>query len=230
VTIPLTFGIIKTIFQLLFSITMYDLRCNDKTKSSRDFFGLELDSKTKKVLLDLESLNKKVNYWNVPRSTGIILSSVLTIIGAKNVLEIGTSNGYSGVFLAEAVSKNGGILYTIESHKERIKLASETFKKAGLEAYIKLIQGHAPEIIKEVFKDNSKVTFDMVFIDATKMEYGSYLEAVLPLLRSGGVIVGDNFLSHYKRMQPFIEHVKNHKELQGHLLPIDSGLLFCIKG
>ena len=216
-----------------------------------DFFGLDLGPKIEEVLLDLEDLNRRKSYWNVARSTGVLLSAMVEFMGAENVLEIGTSSGYSGIFMAAALAKRGklvsgggktgaktgGKLYTVESHAERFELARVNFGRAGLLDYVELIKGHAPEIIDEVFggagsggaENESGTLFDMVFIDATKMEYGSYLEAARPLLRRGGIVIGDNFLSHYESMKPFIEDIQNHEELESYLLPIDDGLLFCFK-
>lgn len=190
------------------------------------FFGAEIGSRVAKVLLDLEALNKREKYWNVPRSTGVLLASLVKILGARNVLEIGTSTGYSGIFFAEALSHTDGMLYTVESHAERFQMAQKSFEMAGVEAYVSQLKGHAPEILKDI---DGAVVFDMIFLDATKMEYPLYLAAVLPRLRIGGLLVADNIASHKEDVQPFLNKVEDTHNLRQLFLPLDSGLLFCFK-
>lgn len=192
-----------------------------------DFFGAEIDSRAAEVLLELEALNERETYWNVPRSSGVLLSQLVKVLGAHNVLEIGTSSGYSGVFLAEALSHTGGMLYTVESHAERFELAKQSFGRAGVVNHVRQIKGHAPEVLDEIPRE---VVFDLVFLDATKMEYELYLKAILPRLRKGGLMVADNVSSHAQEVQSFIEAVEQNPGLRVMPLDMDSGLLFCFKG
>lgn len=190
-----------------------------------DFFDLEIGSRAREVLLDLETLNEREKYWNVPRSTGVILSALVKILEARTVLEIGTSSGYSGVLLVEALSHTRGMLYTVESHLERYEVARQSFERAGVQDFVLQIKGHAPEILKEI---DSKVMFDMVFLDATKMEYGLYLKAILPRVRAGGLIIADNVLSHRQDVRTFMDEVGRNSGLRSFELDIDNGLLFVI--
>jgi len=245
-----------------------------------DFFGLQLEERIRSVLLELEKVKSDGgSFWNVPRSTGVFLNSLVRALDAKRVLEIGTSNGYSGVFFAEALLHTGGKLYTIESHAKRFLMARENFERAGVTDVIVQIKGHAPEIIVEKFFDEKgrvvlegesafggnargggsdvvlegevKVApvvaveaeveeqaslaleveaappFDLVFMDATKMEYESYLNVVFNLVRRGGLIVADNCLSHSESVAPFIEAALKNESLETFLLPMDSGLFFA---
>lgn len=191
-----------------------------------DFFDLEIDSRVREVLLDLESLNEREKYWNVSRSIGVLLSTFVKMLNARMVLEIGTSSGYSGILLAEALSHTGGMLYTVESHAKRFEVARDSFERAGIGEFVTQVKGHAPEILEEIDAD---VVFDMVFLDATKMEYQQYLHAVLPRLRKGGLIVADNIASHQESVQPFVEEVERTENIQHFFLPLDSGLLLCFK-
>ena len=200
-----------------------------------------MNSRVEKVLSELEAREENATnvsaqpgscqlekrFWNVPRSTGEFLNEMVLFLGAEDVLEIGTSNGYSGIWLAEALSHTGGRLYTVESHEERFEMAKNNFKKAGLEDFVVQIKGHAPEILS----DNLILpkSFDLIFIDATKMEYLSYLEVVLPVLSSGGFIVADNCLTHYEDLEDFIDEVYELDELKSHLLTFDNGLMLSFK-
>lgn len=200
-------------------------------------------------------------FWNVPETTGMFLHELTVfwagaresgtgVEGDFNILEIGTSNGYSGVWLARAVKRIGrGRVFTVESHAKRYELAGRNFLKEGVADTVVRILGHAPEVfgdkgaIKSVegwltTEQNATRTseeennsaggtlfdwprFDFVFFDATKMEYSSYLEAVLPLMKPGGLIVADNCLSHGRELAEFLKGIGE----KGFLLPMDNGLL-----
>jgi predicted O-methyltransferase YrrM len=167
--------------------------------------------KNEALLLQLEKTANK--FWNVSREAGEFLYTFTRAINAKNVLEIGTSNGYSGIFLAQACKK----LYTVESHAKRFALATQTFKKAKLTHKIKQVKGHAPEILPSI-----RAKFDLAFFDATKYEHESYLKAVLPKINKGGYIIVDNVESHAPAFKSFIAKTKKFSPFY---VPIDAGLL-----
>ena len=184
-----------------------------------------MNLKVKKIIKELEAIpNHFALYWNVHPATAQFLNILIKITGAKRVLEIGTSNGYSGIHLAEALSHTHGRLYTVESHRKRFDLATINFKKSGLEKHIQQIFGHAPEILPKI-----KGPLDLVLIDATKMEYKSYLDALLPKIKKGGLIVSDNAVSHAQEMKDYLKFVTTSKKLQSVLLPLDSGLMLSYK-
>ncbi|MBU1953665.1 class I SAM-dependent methyltransferase, partial [Patescibacteria group bacterium] len=134
-----------------------------------DFFGLELEGRAKGVLLEMErDVGEGRRFWNVPRSSGVVLAAIASVLGAGRVLEIGTSSGYSGIFLAEAIrgggrdcvggrGEDGGRLYTIESHAERFAVGGENFARAGVDGFVERIKGHAPEVIYERFYEGDEV-------------------------------------------------------------------------
>jgi len=124
---------------------------------------------------------------NVPIEDGRLLRLVTEAVGAKHVVEIGTSNGYSGIWLSLALQKTGGKLTTHEINAERAALARENFKKAGVDGSITLVEGDAHENVTKI-----KEPIDVVFIDADKEGYTDYLNKLLPLVRPGGVILAHN--------------------------------------
>lgn len=166
----------------------------------------------------------KQKFWNISVQTGQFLNLLIKDRKYKTVLEIGTSNGYSGLHLGKALKQTGGHLYTMESHKERYELACQNFKKSGLNNYITAILGHAPEKIPEAPR-----RFDMAFFDATKYEHLSYFETVKNRIKKGGVIVTDNINSHHKELANYIKTVKVSKNWISHELNIGTGLLISIK-
>lgn len=175
-----------------------------------------------KTLRNLEKTRKK--YWNVPYSTGEFLSRLILLSGRRRVLEIGTSNGYSGIFMAEALKKNKGTLFTIESHKERYLEAGKNFTEAGVAGSVNRILGHAPEVFPQL-----DGVFDMIFVDATKMEYQSYYEAIMPKLAVFGFLVADNCLTHADSLNGFLRRAGDDPAALSAVLPFDNGLLICLK-
>ncbi len=173
----------------------------------------------KKTLQALEETGKK--YWIIPRETGSFINKLIRTHGCKTVLEVGTSIGYSGIWIAEALSHTGGKLYTIESHDERFKKAKEHFNRAGVSKYIKQLKGHAPDVeIPDMF--------DLLFLDATKAEYVSYIKTFLFHMKKGGIIIADNALSHHEELKAYEEYIFNAKHLKSECINLGTGIFKSI--
>ncbi len=167
-------------------------------------------------------------FWNIHEETGKFLNLLIVSQKYKTVLEIGTSNGYSGIWLAEALSHTKGHLYTIESNlKLRFHLATENFKKSGLSKYITQIPGHAPQAIPPSTAKPKK--FDLVFFDATKHEHISYWKLLKNRINKSGTIITDNAISHKKELTQFIKEVQKNKNFTSVILPVGTGLFIAIK-
>lgn len=147
------------------------------------------DDAEKKILEVLDDMdeNQRRGNMNVPEEDGRLLRLLAESIGAKNVVEIGTSTGYSGIWLCLALRKTGGKLITHDIDPGRAATARENFKRAGVEDLVTLVLGDAHEEVK-----NLKGPIDLLFLDADKEGYIDYLEKLLPLVRPGGLIVAHN--------------------------------------
>jgi len=165
----------------------------------------------KKILDVLAVMRAKESrgMMNVSAEDGRLLRVLAESIGAKNVVEIGTSNGYSGIWWALALRKTGGKLTTFDIDKTRAALARKNFKRSGVEKYVTLIEGDAH---KEVTRLTDKI--DIVFLDADKAGYVDYLKKLLPLVRPGGLIIAHNTTSHGKSMEPYLKAVTTDKNLE----------------
>jgi predicted O-methyltransferase YrrM len=137
-----------------------------------------------KVLADIDANQR---YLNVPEHDGRLLRILAQTMGAKHVVELGTSTGISGIWIGLALKETGGKLTTYEIDAGRAAIARANFKRAGLSAVITVVEGDAHEEIKKL-----KGTIDMVFLDADKEGYIDYLNKTMPLLRPGGLVVAHN--------------------------------------
>lgn len=148
-----------------------------------------VNEQEKKILSVLDDMdrNQRRGMMNVPIEDGRVLRLLTEAAGAKHVVEIGTSNGYSGIWFCLALRSTGGKLTTHEIDDYRASLARENFKRAGVDNLVTLIMGDAHETVK-----NIKEPIDVLFLDADKEGYTYYLNKLLPLVRPGGLILAHN--------------------------------------
>jgi len=130
-------------------------------------------------------------------------------VGAKRVVEIGTSNGYSGIWICLALRKTGGKLITHEIDADRAALARKNFKQAGVDKIVTVVEGDAH---KEVTKLTGPI--DILFLDADKEGYIDYLEKLLPLVRPGGLILAHNTSNVRAPMEDYLEAVTTNPNLE----------------
>lgn len=153
----------------------------------RDALGASRDSE-KKILSVLEEMRKgNRTYLSVPPEDGRALRLLAEAAGAKTVVEIGTSTGYSGLWFSLALQDTGGRLVTFEIDPGRAAAARKNFQQAGVDSLVTVVEGDAHEKIATL-----KGPIDVVFIDADKEGYVDYLKKLLPLVRPGGLLLAHN--------------------------------------
>lgn len=145
------------------------------------------DDQEKAIVDALNEARHGPRFANVPPTDGRLLRLLTEAVGAKRVVEIGTSTGESGIWFALALRTTGGHLYTHEIDPGRAKVAESNFKKAGVDKFITVILGDAHETVKQ-----HKEPIDVLFLDADKEGYIDYLNKLMPLLRPGGLIIAHN--------------------------------------
>ena len=182
-------------------------------------------------LQELETTQKQ--FWNIDRYTANLLSILIKSAGYKNILEVGTSNGYSGIWLGLAAKETDGKVITIEFHKCRYDVAVENFMLCGLDNIIEARQGLAIDTIidlkKEDYNSGEERFLDFAFVDANKAQYINYFELIDKILRKGGMIAFDNMLSHKEKVQDTLEAVTNHPCYQSEMIYTEAGLLLALK-
>ena len=183
-----------------------------------------LDEITNTVMSELEKTQR--DFWNIPRKTGVLLNAFIKMMNVKSALEIGTSNGYSGLWLSMALKETGGHLTTIEFYEKRQSIAIENFKTCGVMDIITPLQGSACEVIKNFPEDK---LFDFVFIDASKREYVDYFRLIKPHLTPKCLIAADNITSHAEKVQTFVDAIDSDKEFQYEILELPGGLLVAYR-
>jgi len=165
-------------------------------------------AKTILAVLDDMLENQRRGMANVPPEDGRLLRLLTEAVGAKHVVEIGTSNGYSAIWFCLALRTTDGKLTTHEIDAERAELARKNFKRAGVQDLVTLVEGDAHETVSRL-----RGPIDIVFLDADKEGYVDYLRKLLPLLRPGGLLLAHNTSSHARAMQPYIEAVTTDADL-----------------
>ena len=165
------------------------------------------------------------DFWNIGRDNAQFLALLIKTLGARRVLEVGASNGYSTLWFARALRPSGGgEVVTIEHDPARAARARENYRRAGLTDCITLHEGDARALIAK--QDGP---FDFVFLDAEKGQYAGYLRDVLPLVRPGGLIVGDDTRSLRYQMTEYVHLAFHSPELESVEVPIDDGIILSYK-
>lgn len=160
----------------------------------------ELDKKVQKFLADNRT---RWHDLNVPYEDGKVLHDLIAKNNYRSALEIGTSTGHSGIWIAWALSKTGGRLITIEIEEGRYKTALKNFKAAGVEKFIDPRLGDAHSLVK-----NLEGPFDFVFSDADKEWYLQYFKDVEPKLLKGGCFTAHNVSYAYGGIKEFLDYVR----------------------
>lgn len=160
----------------------------------------------------------------VPPETGKFLAILAANAPKGAFLEIGTSAGYSALWLSLACKSRDAKLVTFELLPEKVKLARETFKKTHVEEHVELVNGDARGHLAEY----EEIAF--CFLDAEKEMYAEFYDLIVPNLVSGGLLVADNAISHMEALEDVIQRADEDEKVDSVVVPIGRGLLVCRKG
>lgn len=156
---------------------------------------------------------------NITRDTGEFLSVLVRATNARRVLEIGTSNGYSTLWLALAAKASDGQVTTVEFSDYKLGLAADNFERSGLSPFITQVRGDAGAMLKGA----AAASFDFVFLDSERPEYPGWWPDIKRVLRRGGLLVVDNAISHAAEMAAFVAMVAADPEFSTCTVPVGNG-------
>jgi caffeoyl-CoA O-methyltransferase len=155
---------------------------------------------------------------------GQLLLTLILAARAKVIVEVGTSGGYSTLWLASGAARTGGRVTTFEIDPDKVALARRTFEDAGVTGLVDLRHGDGGAGLAEF-----PGTADMVFIDSEKDDYGRLLDLAIPALKSGGLLVADNLISHAATLASFRDRVLSDPRLTGLVVPLGGGELVATR-
>jgi predicted O-methyltransferase YrrM len=179
-------------------------------------FGVENDSRAS---------NRQDKMLNITRKTGQLLSILVRATKAKRVLEIGTSNGYSALWLADAVRTLAGKIITVEVSPAKAALAHANFERSGLSPWIR------QEVLEggEFLGEQVSSSFDLIFLDSDREQYVAWWPWIQNVLAPRGLLIVDNAVSHAAEMESFIRLVDTTAGYSALTVPTGKGELVVLK-
>lgn len=173
---------------------------------------------------DSDAGNRTTRMLNITPDTGEFLAVLVKVMQARRILEIGTSNGYSTLWLADAAGSDGTVT-TVERSPAKLALARENFARAGLDGRIEQREGDAGDILRDL-KDGA---YDLLFLDSLRTAYIAWWPDLKRVLRPGGLLVVDNATSHAEEMADFTEMVRLDGSFTTSLVPVGKGEFLAVK-
>lgn len=175
--------------------------------------AMEADDRQQRAV----GLDQSERWRSIPRETGRFLYQLAMVRRPERIVEIGTSHGYSTVWLGLAAARLGGTVTTYEVARWRHERALENLAAAGLADVV------TAELVEPAFDDYPDGV-DYVFLDAEKVDYGRHFDELAPRLAPNGVVVADNVESHRDELAGYLDHVRGHPEWYSTFVPVGRGL------
>ncbi|PJL65966.1 methyltransferase [Stenotrophomonas maltophilia] len=162
---------------------------------------------------------------NITPDTGEFLSVLVRFGTARRVLEIGTSNGYSTLWLAEAAAAIDGHVTTLEFAEDKVAMARSTFARSGLAEHITLVHGDAGQWLAGA----AEGSIDLLFLDSDRGQYAGWWPQLRRVLRPGGLLVVDNATSHAEEMEPLCLLLDADPDFSTSVVPVGNGELLAVR-
>jgi len=174
---------------------------------------------------DAGERDRLLRWRNVEPETAELLGLLVRAKRARNVLEIGTSNGYSTIWLGDAAEANGGSVVSLEIDPARTAIAAGHLEHVGLQAQVDLRTEDAATALA-AFAD---AAFDVIFLDAERDAYVGYWPDLVRTLAPAGLLAVDNMISHAHDLVAFRETVDGDDRVTSALVPIGAGVLLAVR-
>jgi predicted O-methyltransferase YrrM len=174
---------------------------------------------------DSSTSDRSRSMLNITHDTGEFFSVLVRAMQAQRILEVGTSNGYSTLWLASAARAVGGSVTTVEKSDYKVELAARNFARSGLDSVITQIHSDAGPVIIGM----EAAAFDLIFLDSERGEYPGWWHDIKRILHPGGLLLVDNATSHAQQLAPFFALVKSDLEFMTSLVPVGNGEFLATK-
>ncbi|HLJ59027.1 MAG TPA: class I SAM-dependent methyltransferase [bacterium] len=161
---------------------------------------------------------------NITPEAGRFLSILVRVLGARTILELGTSNGYSTIWLAWAASATGGHVTTVDQAPHKVAMARENLARAGVGGRVTIREARILDVLPSIAGP-----VDFILLDADRPSYLTYLGPLLRLLRPGGLLATDNVVSHASEVTAFMARLRADPALETVTLPVGSGVELTYK-
>jgi len=173
---------------------------------------------------DAQQTERSLKMLNLEPETAQLLSIMVQSGQRTRLLEIGTSNGYSAIWLAAAVQRTGGHLISIEHSERKQTMAASNLEKAGLSELVTLRLGDALEVLREL-----EGPFDLVFLDGDRHQYLALLPLLLTRLAPNALLLADNVLSHPDEISPYLAAIDALEDFENVVIRVGKGLSVALK-
>ncbi|WP_142807919.1 O-methyltransferase [Stenotrophomonas maltophilia] len=174
---------------------------------------------------DASEVERGRRMLNITPDTGEFLAVLVRFGVARRVLEIGTSNGYSTLWLAEAAAAIDGHVTTLEFAGDKVAMARANFARSGLAEHITLVHGDAGPWLVQAAEDS----IDLLFLDSDRGQYAGWWPQLRRVLRPGGLLVVDNATSHAEEMEPLRALLEADVNFSTSLVPVGNGELLAVR-
>ncbi len=171
-----------------------------------------------------QGVSRQVRLRQVTPDVGRFLHTLVLATQPQSILEIGSSGGYSTVWLATAARSLGATVTTLEIDPAKVQRATSTLRDAGLDDVVTIVEGDAFDYLRD-----RREPLDFVFLDAEKEDYIRFFDFIVPLLPVGGLLVADNLTSHAEDLAAFRQRAESDPRLSAIVVPIGRGELLAAK-
>ena len=193
-----------------------------------------MDEKLREFLKELEALGRENDaraterarmMLNLEPASANLISILVRASGVTRGIEVGTSNGYSTIWLAWSLAPANGRIISIDRNPDKHEMARENLARAGFDDRVELRTGDAAEIVRGLAGP-----FDLVFLDADRRKFPEILEALLPKLAKKALLIADNVLSHPEEISEYLKAISNRPDFEHTTVPVGKGLSIAYRG
>jgi predicted O-methyltransferase YrrM len=174
---------------------------------------------------DQAQSDRLARFRNVEPPTAELLGVLIRATGARKILELGTSNGYSTIWLADAAQDTGGSVLSVELDPARTELARENLRRAGLDHVVELRTEDASATLAQA----GEGAWEFVFLDAERPHYSGYIRDLVRTLAPGGLLAIDNVISHEHELVDFTARFESELGLTQAVVPIGAGVRLAVR-